>query len=113
MSDIAEEIFCMMNPNLCGAIFLGLIVVVGFYFVFQYIAQKINDKWPQFNIQLIMMFEAVVVVVLSVAAVGLMAYSQSKGANSQNRGANSNPRFNNNGQLVNRPRNSGTNFNAL
>jgi len=106
-----NQFFCMMYPKECFSIALATIVITGMYLLFQFIAKKINDKWPQYNVQLIMMVEAVVLVVLSVIAVGLMSYLQNKSVNR--------PRFNNNGLLVNnnnngnRPMNLGTNFNAL
>ena len=66
MSDVALQLFCILNPSTCGALLLGFIAIVGIYLLFQYIAQKINDKFPQYSISTIMIIEAVVLAVVSI-----------------------------------------------
>lgn len=73
MSDVALQLFCILNPSTCGALLLGFLAIVGIYLLFQYIAQKINDKWPKYSVQTIMLIEAVVLVVVSVGVFALLA----------------------------------------
>ena len=66
MSDVALQLFCILNPSTCGALLLGFLAIVGIYLLFQYIAQKINDKFPQYSVSTIMLIEAIVLTVVSV-----------------------------------------------
>ena len=66
MSDVALQLFCILNPSTCGALLLGFLAIVGIYLLFQYIAQKINDKFPQYSVSTIMLIEAIVLTVVSI-----------------------------------------------
>ena len=66
MSDVALQLFCILNPSTCGALLLGFLAIIGIYLLFQYIAQKINDKFPQYSVSTIMLIEAIVLTVVSV-----------------------------------------------
>ncbi len=61
-----DNILCFIYPLECATGFLIIFAFIGIYLLFQHIAQKINDKFPQFSISTIMIIEAVVLAVISV-----------------------------------------------